>query len=101
MVLCPLPRCICLFMQTMTAPAIIKCGKLTAILIRTTKSHAFIIPIINSTLRKERISLRELGKYEILEVNVKETIQNHRKHKAGISMEVYNDLNTVLKGLDE
>ena len=38
---------------------------------------------------------------EILEVNVKETIQNHRKHKAGISMEVYNDLNTVLKGLDE
>jgi hypothetical protein len=87
-------------MQTMTAPSIIQYGKLQAILLHTTKSHAFIIPIINSTLRKERISLHELKKYAILNVNVKEAIEKHRKHKLGISMEVYNDLNKVLKGLN-
>jgi|TARA_R100000935_G_C2831093_1_gene165136 hypothetical protein len=85
----------------MNLPAIIKIGKLQAILLRTTKSHAFLIPIISSTLRKKRISLHKLENCEILEVNVKETIEKHRHHKSGISMEVYNELNAVLKGLNE
>jgi len=85
----------------MITPAILKQGKLQVILIRTTKSHAFIIPIVSSTLCRERISLHKLKNYEILVVNVKETIEKHRLHKSGISMEVYNELSTILKGIDE
>ena len=85
----------------MIAPAILKQGKLQNILTHTTKAHAFIIPIVSSTLQLKRISLHMLKNYEILDVSVKETIEKHRLHKSGISMEVYNELNAVLKGLNE
>ena len=85
----------------MKTPAIIRINKLQSILLRVTKSHAFIVPIISSTLKKKRISLHELKNYEILDVNVKESIERHRKHKSGISMAVYDELNAIMKGLNE
>jgi hypothetical protein len=84
----------------MKAPCIIQSSEHTAILIRATKSHAFIIPILNGTLRRRRISLHELTKYVMLDVPFIETVKKHRKHKSGISMEVYDELNNLLKGLD-
>lgn len=36
----------------------------------------------------------------MLEVPFIETVKKHRKHKSGISMEVYDELNNLLKGLD-
>jgi|TARA_R110000787_G_scaffold192121_2_gene303677 hypothetical protein len=85
----------------MITPAILKQGKLQIILTRTTKAHAFIIPIISSTLHLKRISLHMLENYEILDVSVKETIEKHRRHKSGISMQVYDELTKILKGLNE
>lgn len=84
----------------MKAPCLIQSSEYTAILLRTTKTHAFIIPIVNGTLRKQRISLHGLQNYVMLEVPFIETVKKHRKHKSGISMEVYNELNNLLKGLD-
>tara|TARA_R110002020_G_scaffold209971_3_gene415960 strand:+ start:1483 stop:1755 length:273 start_codon:yes stop_codon:yes gene_type:complete len=85
----------------MITPAILKQGKLQIILTRTTKSYAFIIPIISSTLYLKRINLHMLENYEILDVSVKETIEKHRRHKSGISMQVYDELTKILKGLNE
>ena len=85
----------------MKSPAIIKLNKLICILIRTTKSHAYIVPIVSSTLKLTKINLRELENYEMLEVPLKESIRKYRIHKSGISMQVYDELNKLLKGLDE